>query len=286
MFINRAQEEDFVTQLYNRTLLSQFDTAHFVKLIDQAISWIDEQEDTIDGKLRDAIKSRLSLRRSLLHALDEDEDIKTKLTEHFTTCLPHVSSLSESGSLGKRIPEAFSEKIQRKLASTVPPRPIVRISFEDALAHLKRLCQDAIDLREVLDYRGPHNFRVAIWTLLSRKPQPSVYIRALTQALLVNNTNILGSISVKEFLYSDLTELVFPSSVLLQSNTDETEMPSDPRFQIARHMDGFVKRFGQVSYLEYYPLAIDSLFAAICGYVSMCLSQPMSCSSHTLPHCS
>lgn len=240
-----------MTQLYNRTLLSQFDMTHFVKLIDQAILWIDQQKGTIDDELRDAIKCRLSLRRGLLHALDEDEDIKTKSTEHFTTCLPHVSSLSESSSLGKQIPEAFSEKIQRKLASTVPPRPIVRIDFEDALVHLKRLCQDAIDLREVLDYRGPHNFRVAIWTLLSRKPQPSVYIRALTQALLVNNTNVLGSIQVKDFLYSDLMELVFPSSVLLQSNTDETEMPSDPRFQIAKHMDGFVKRFGQVSFLTY-----------------------------------
>lgn len=225
---------------------------HFVKMIDQAISWIDQQEGAIDEKLRDAIKCRLSLRRGLLHALGGDVKIQTKSTEHFTACLPQVTSLSDFSSLGKPIPEAFSEKIQRKLASTVPPRPIVRISFEDALAHLKRLCQDAIDLREVLDYRGPHNFRVALWTLLSRKPQPSVYIRALTQTLLVNNMAILGSIPVKDFLYNDLKELVLPSSVLLQANTDETEMPSDPRFQIAKHMDGFVKRFGQVSGLMYW----------------------------------
>lgn len=37
---------------------------------------------------------------------------------------------------------------------------MVKISFEDALAHLKRLCQDAIDLLEVLDYSGPHNLKV------------------------------------------------------------------------------------------------------------------------------
>jgi hypothetical protein len=58
---------------------------------------------------------------------------------------------------------------------------------------------------------------------------------------------VLGTVPVKQFLYDELAELVLPSSSLLQANTDETEMPSDPRFQIARHMDAFVKRFAQVS---------------------------------------
>lgn len=57
---------------------------------------------------------------------------------------------------------------------------------------------------------------------------------------------ILGAVPVKKFLYDDLAELVLPSSVLLQANTDEVELPSDPRFQIAQKMEGFVKRFSQV----------------------------------------
>ena len=76
-----------------------------------------------------------------------------------------------------------------------------------------------------------------------------MYIRSLTQTLLISNKTILQAIPTKEFLYNDLAELVLPSSVLLQANMDETEMPSDPRFQIAKLMDGFVKRFGQVSAL-------------------------------------
>lgn len=61
----------------------------------------------------------------------------------------------------------------------------------------------------------------------------------------MNDMAILGSTPVKDFLYDELSDLVLPSSILLQANTDQTEMPSDPRFQIAKHMDGFVKRFGQ-----------------------------------------
>ncbi|KAJ5912965.1 hypothetical protein N7504_001848 [Penicillium tannophilum] len=239
------EEEDFVTQLYNRNLLSVFDGSHFYRLLDQAVAWVDEQKD-MDKMLKDAIRCRLLFRYDFLAALDQDLDIlETRATDSFTACLSHLDELKESHSLGQSVPEAFSLKIQRKLASTVPPRPIVHISHEDALAHSKRLCQDAIDIVQILDYRGPTNFKTAIWTLMSRKPQPSVYIRCLIQALIVSDMTILGAVSVKQFLFDDLAELVLPCSILLEANTDDVELPSDPRFQIARHMDGFVKRFAQ-----------------------------------------
>ncbi|KAJ5653197.1 hypothetical protein N7490_000200 [Penicillium lividum] len=239
------EEEDFVTQLYNRNLLSVFDGSHFYRLLDQAVAWVDAQDD-IDKKLKDAIRSRLLLRHEFLSALDQDlEILATRSTDNFMACLSHLDELKESHSLGQPVPEAFSLKIQRKLASTVPPRPIVHISHEDALAHLKRLCQDAIDMQQMLDYRGPTNFKTSIWTLMSRKPQPSVYIRCLIQALIVSDMTILGAVSVKRFLFDDLAELVLPCSILLEANTDDVELPSDPRFQIARQMDGFVKRFAQ-----------------------------------------
>ncbi|KAJ5543567.1 NatC N(alpha)-terminal acetyltransferase Mak10 subunit [Penicillium sp. DV-2018c] len=239
------EEEDFVSQLYNRNLLSAFEKSHFYRLLDQAISWITE-ESGFDQKLKDAIICRLLFRRGFLSALAHDVDvIDTRSTKDFTTCLSQLEPLSETVPLGKPVPGAFSLKIQRKLASTVPPRPMVNISSDDALAHLKRLCQDAIDMQQMLDYTGPSNFKTAVWTLLSRKPQPSVYIRCLLQALIVSNMTILGAVPVKQFLYDELAELVLPANVLLEANTDEVEMPSNPRFQIAQKMDSFMKRFAQ-----------------------------------------
>lgn len=90
-------------------------------------------------------------------------------------------------------------------------------------------------------------WQTAVWTLLSRKPQPSIYIRCLLQALIVNNFTILGTVPVKDFLYDELAELVLPSNILLEANTEDVEVPSDPRFQIAQKMNGFVKRFSQVN---------------------------------------
>lgn len=115
----------------------------------------------IDEKLKQAIRCRLLFRHELLSALDQDlEVLETRSTENFASCITQLGPLAESVSLGKPVPEAFSLKIQRKLASTVPPRPMVHISHDDALAHMKRLCQDAIDMQQMLDYRGPSNFKV------------------------------------------------------------------------------------------------------------------------------
>jgi hypothetical protein len=76
----------------------------------------------------------------------------------------------------------------------------------------------------------------------------SVYIRCLLQTYIVNNWKVLGSTSVKQLLYDDLAELVLPSSVLLEPENDEIEVPSDPRFQISKSMEGFLTRLAQVSF--------------------------------------
>lgn len=75
---------------------------------------------------------------------------------------------------------------------------------------------------------------------------------------------ILGAVPVKEFLYDELAELVLPANILLESNTEEVEVPSDPRFQIAQKMDGFVKRFAQVSEHIDYDGSRLLTFTAVC----------------------
>ena len=146
-------------------------------MLDKAVAWVDAQKE-IDPRLRDAIRCRLLFRYEFLSALDQDLDIlETRSTDSFTSCLLHLDSLKESVSLGKPVAEAFSLKIQRKLASTVPPRPIVQISHEDAFAHLKRLCQDAIDMQQMLDYRGPSNFKVASTNFSLRLPSANADLR-------------------------------------------------------------------------------------------------------------
>ena len=96
---------------------------------------------------------------------------------------------------------------------------------------------------------------------MSRNPQPAVYIRCLLQTLIASDMRVLGAIPVKQFLYNDLAELVLPASRLLQQEDDEIEIPSDPRFQQAKSMDGFVKRVAQVSVASFSQDRLNGLIA-------------------------
>lgn len=58
---------------------------------------------------------------------------------------------------------------------------------------------------------------------------------------------VLGTISLKQFLFDDLEELVLPADVLVDPANGEIEAPKDPRFQISKRMDAFVTKAADVS---------------------------------------
>lgn len=80
----------------------------------------------------------------------------------------------------------------------------------------------------------------------SRTPQASVYIRCLLQSLIVNQMRNGGTISVKEFLFADLGEMVLPAHILIDPANDMVEAPHDSRFQISQKLEAFVSRAGEV----------------------------------------
>lgn len=96
-----------------------------------------------------------------MSALDEAIDTHEKKSlPHIRACLGQIELINKSNALGKAVDAAFSLKIQKRLASTVPPKPMVKIKFEDAIDHLTRFCQDFIDAQTIVDYTGTHNLRV------------------------------------------------------------------------------------------------------------------------------
>ncbi|EEA23234.1 N-alpha-acetyltransferase, non-catalitic subunit [Talaromyces marneffei ATCC 18224] len=238
------EEEDFVPQLYNRSLLSEFDIEPAQKVLDAAVGYLQKLgEDGLSIAVRDALIDRLQLRSHFLEALSKDmEAAFSQDKQPFKACLSLIAPVEKSATYGTPVPESFTLKIQRKLASTIPPRPMVTIEIKAAIDYLKRLFQDAIDMHDILLYSSPSDLRVCVWTIASRKPHPGIYIRCLMQAFIVNEMKILGSKSVKQLFYDDLRDLVLPLSTLLDPENEEIELPSDPRFQIHQSMDSFVAR--------------------------------------------
>jgi hypothetical protein len=65
--------------------------------------------------------------------------------------------------LARSVDESFSVKLQRKLASTVPPRPIVKLGFDNAFGHLHRLFKDGCELINVLSYTDSQCLQVRVF---------------------------------------------------------------------------------------------------------------------------
>ena len=111
--------------------------------------------------------NRLRFRHAFLNAVALDRDVanQRKQNTSWGKCYNLISKLTQSYDIGIQVEEAFSVKIQRRLASTVPPRPIVNISFSDAAEHMRRLCEDGKEVGSVFECKGGTNILVAKLTV-------------------------------------------------------------------------------------------------------------------------
>lgn len=112
--------------------------------------------------MRHALDYRLQLRSYFLSATECPQHMKEPevAREPWQKGLDLLPDIKSTHSLGKPVEEACSAKLQRKLASTMPPRPIVQLGFGDALGHLVRLFEDGIELIDVLNYTNSQCLQV------------------------------------------------------------------------------------------------------------------------------
>ncbi|KAL8718478.1 MAG: hypothetical protein Q9225_004392 [Loekoesia sp. 1 TL-2023] len=237
------EEEDFVSNLYNRTLLDNFEVFDIQELLDEALRFT--QQRSMDEDVNKAIVTRLTLRQRLLDAMEfdlsSDKEAQIRCWKHCSELLPQ---LFETHRVEMSVHEAFSIKIQHALASSVPPRPMVDISFIDAYEFLGHMCRDASEVYHILGCQASSNILNFTYVFQSRKPEPSIYVRCLLQSLIFHNMKVLGNITITKLVFDDLEELVLPADILLDPANGNVEAPHDPRFQMAKEMRGFILRIG------------------------------------------
>jgi hypothetical protein len=142
-------------------LLQAVDHNETVALLDAALKWLDDNEPTLE--CCPALKARLLLRKSLLNDFSKvAEDYHMGAPAKWTDSLQLITEVENSHSLGKPVDEAWSISVQRKLASSVPPRPLVETQFSQAIATLKQLCNEANDILKILTFTGASNLMVSI----------------------------------------------------------------------------------------------------------------------------
>ncbi|KAK7920981.1 hypothetical protein PG985_009003 [Apiospora marii] len=221
------EEEDFVTNTYDRNFLSHIEMAEVIALLQATRAELREFSNDVPKDLAMALDLRLEL-----HSLKMPWIQMKELMKHF----------KKQHELAKPVPEAFSTKMQRRLASTMPPRPIVHLSFDDTYTHFEQMFQDGRDAMDVLKYVDPQSLLHFVSTFQARDPQPLVFIRTMTQGLLFKDMIVLGHHSIRRILDDDLAIVVLPSARQLDPANDTIEVPTDPRHQLAVQMETFRQR--------------------------------------------
>ncbi|KAI0025853.1 Mak10-domain-containing protein [Xylariomycetidae sp. FL0641] len=243
------EEEDFVTNTYDRDLLRDIQVSDINRLLQSARTELRALSNDVPKDISLALDMRIELRMAFLRAIDLGMLLGVNVD---TLKMPWIQMkglmerIEEQNSLGKPVPEAFSTKLQRRLASTMPPRPIVRLSFEECSGHFKRLFQDGHDVSDVLKYSDTQSLLTFVTLFQAQKPQPLVFIRTLLQNMLFKDMIVLGQYSIRQLLDDDLSITVAPNAAFLDRSFDNIEVPTDPRHQIAVHMEDFRQRVADI----------------------------------------
>lgn len=239
------EEEDFSTHLYGRDLLPDISRLEIQKYIQSASQWVEEQRKVnVNHIVWTGIRDRLNFRGLILGTMNMEEPPSIS-TKDWDSVSSYVPIMKKTHPLGKSVIDSFSPKIQRRLASTVPPRPIVELSFDDASIKLEALCRDCREAVRIINLQpdSAEQLKALLWSFSSRKPEPLPYARACVSAPILN----CDDLGFEQLLRTDLAELVFPADAVLDPVNWTFDLPRkpnaspDPRFEIANTISNFTE---------------------------------------------
>ncbi|KAL1907463.1 N-alpha-acetyltransferase, non-catalitic subunit [Sporothrix stenoceras] len=238
------EEEDIATNTYHLPMLEDVSREEIRQVLQEARAAIVDVGDGWAENVSLALEARLEFRETFLTAIElaELRISPDSLKVPWTQMADAVKNINESHHLGTAVPAAFNTKMQGLLASTMPPRPIVQPSFEEAVDHWSRLCKDGAEVVDILKYEDPQSLLNFVLTFQAKKPQPLGYIRVLIQSLIFADNIMLGQHSIRQIMDDDLSIVVLPANLLLDPINDEIEVVKDPRFALAKQMEEFRNR--------------------------------------------
>lgn len=112
------EEEDFVTHLFGRELLPEVGSNAALDLMKDALFWI--RQHLGDTEMSQALMERCHFRLLLLQTL-------SGTVQQWEAILTTLNLIKGTHGMGEAVEAAFSEKVQRHLATSTPPRPMIQV---------------------------------------------------------------------------------------------------------------------------------------------------------------
>lgn len=248
---NYYDEEDFVTHLFGQELLPRMGEEEVKSQLDDAISWV--VDSNLKQDVKDALESRLQSRKLYMLSAFGEANLWANLAGY-----TEDKMTEESHRLAQAIPEAFTDKVQRHLATSTPPRPMLQLTFTDSQKKWVKLFSDIDEADRLTDSwarQSPACLQKAVWSFASR--YPGTYPRAIFQDLLFAGGTVREDIPHFDLLLLDIRDLVLAGHTLVDADSFQVEVPSDPRHRCSRIIETFMDK-AYDEYLNFYRMVCQN----------------------------
>jgi hypothetical protein len=233
---NFYDEEDFVTHLFGQELLLRMSEEEAKVILDDAIRWV--VNSNLAPDVKQALEVRLQGRKLYMLSALGEENLWAALIG-FTE--DHMTE--ESHALAEAVPEAFTEKVQRHLATSTPPRPMLELTWADSQRKWVKLFSDIDEADRLTDSwarQSPACLQKAVWSFASRTP--GTYPRAIFQDLLFAGGTVRDDVPHFDLMLLDIRDLVLAGDTLVDADSFQVEVPSDPRHRCSRIIETFMDK--------------------------------------------
>ncbi|KAF2716425.1 Mak10-domain-containing protein [Polychaeton citri CBS 116435] len=232
-------EEDFVPHLFGRDLLPRVTIDDARYYVEEALQYL--ATNTLAEDTRMALEHRLVMRKNMLNNFVDfiPRERKPKWQE----VIGDFARVKERHSLGKPIEAAFSDSVQRRLATSAPPRPSVSLSWEFACGKWSKFFDDNESIGDLTGFwirQSPHCLKRAVWVFSERHAH--AYTRALMQFVLLDGGLISGDVQHIDLLLTDIRDLVLAGSDIADPSSFQIEVPTDPRHRTSRILEDFMDK--------------------------------------------
>lgn len=151
-----------------------------------------------------------------------------------------MSSSRRTHEIGLPVEGAFSTRLQRKLASTTPPRPLNVIAFDEAWSGLKKLYDDlteAFDVGSLDPEADMQQIEASLWAFADREPlalpRAAIQIHLLSE----NKRAAPGAGAIEFMMFSEID-----NRMPIHLDLSSAEAPTDPRFKAVAALEFWYKK--------------------------------------------
>lgn len=162
------EEEDFLTNTFSQDLLTTISVEEVCQLLLDAVNTLRQRR--LPEAMERAICHRLEMRAHLLKALEGwQTGIDADTAADWRAVLDSLPRIESSHDLSKEVPKVFTDRVQRYLTSSTPPRPMIETPWAEAMKQLRSTCEDTVEayrLQEVCQSFNPSTIMVCLRSMI------------------------------------------------------------------------------------------------------------------------